>query len=131
MLSVRTQLPFTSNSATSMITFSNGTHPMFFTVPWTRRLYPPVPDPVINSTFNITGGVIKSHSEDKILNVQISINNSNWINISYWEISVMDYEWYYIFNTTIYPNGNYDISIKAVGETYEEIIKTIMVEIEN
>jgi len=85
----------------------------------------------INSTFNITGRVKKSHSEDKILSVQISINNSNWINISYWEISHMDYKWHYIFNTTIYPNGDCDISIKAVGYTYGEIVESIMVQIKN
>ena len=65
------------------------------------------------------------------LNNQISINNSDWKNVTFWQISDMDYEWYYILNTTTFPNGEYYLSIKAVGKTYGEIVDSILIEIKD
>ena len=88
---------------------------------------------IINSTFNITGGARKSYSGDVILSIQISINNSNWINVTFWEweISDMYYYWYYVFDTTFFKNGYYSISLRAMATTYGEIEISITIGINN
>ena len=86
---------------------------------------------ILNGTFNITGGARKSEYYDEILSIQISTNATVWINVTYWEVSDMEYDWFYNLNTTTYSNGTYDISVKAIGFTYGAIIITVTAEIQN
>ncbi|UCH89908.1 MAG: hypothetical protein JSV49_04495, partial [Thermoplasmata archaeon] len=85
----------------------------------------------INGNLNISGNAEIYNSNDDILSIQISINNSEWINVNFWRTSENTYDWYYIIDTTNFSNGNYSISIKVKGKIYGEIIETSLIKIKN